>query len=430
MTNPIGSSIFAALAMTSVALAGSNDPKNTNGNGNEPKTPQDGAVKISAEAGKGITVQGDNFRLNLSNRLQVNLGYTNNEGATEDTFGVSMRRARTMLQGDAYKETVHYLVQLEWADDMRYRIAQDDPDNEAGSLGNLLDGILMWDFMKSDDMTMTMRFGQGKTLFGQEATDGAAGLEFIDRGLAARTYSAARSGQLQVVGKMGTGAFRWNAGMLNNDVAAGATGSQRDDSRNLSNEMNFVGGVSFGSGQDEMYQENRNQGALMAADETMWVANLKLAYGQNDDADGFGGAEYDAFTLNASGAAVMGRMHLLGEFFYRDESADTAASIESKSFGWQAQGTYTLEKGPSVQWAGGARLSGVHVTDVDAGANPILWAAALGEATIIEFQVVASAFYSGHNLKTQIGYTLQNVDPDVGNSATNHVFELQSQIIF
>ena len=415
MSNPFGFGIVAALAMTSVALASGNDGKNirTNGNGEEPKPAQDG-VTVSAAAGKGITFAGEGFKLNLVNRIQVNLGYTNNENA-EDTLGVRVRRARTKLSGDAYKDTVHFVLQFEWAD---------------GQTSDINDALMIWDFYKTDDNSMSLRFGQGKTLFGTEATGTSGGLEFIDRARATMVFSNVRSRQAQVVGKVGNGELRWNAGMLNNDVSAAAIGFTGEDSNNASNELNFIAGGSYGTGQDEIYGEGRKQGALKIAEEPMWVANAAIAYGQNDVQDT--GAEYDAFTINGGGAYWTGHVHALAEVFFRDESADRpAAAMESKAFGWQAQGTYTMDPGQTIQWAYGARLTGVHVTDVT-GTGPVLIfnPGTGGEGDILEFQLVASAYYVGHNLKTQFGYTFQDVDPDVGTNSTNHVIELQSQIVF
>jgi hypothetical protein len=406
MTNPIGSGILAALAMTSVALAGGNDDK-TN-----PTAPAQGGV--TAAPGKGITFTGEGFSVNLVNRIQVNFGYTANEGAVEDTLGVNIRRARTKFSGDAYKDTVHFLLQFEWAD---------------GDTSDVLDALILWDFMKSDDMTTTLRFGQGKTLYGTEATGSSAGLEFIDRALATMVFANERSRQAQVVGKMSGGKLRWNAGLLNNDVSNAAIGTT-DDTNNGANELNWIAGLSYGTGQDSLYHEAYKQGALKASEELMWVGNVAIAYGQNDAGDV--GAEYDAFNINAGGVVVSGHIHVLAEIFYRDESVDQGNGTESEAFGWQAQGSYTADAGPTVQWAGGVRLSGVHITDqtVSGTGNPLVFPVLGGEGDILELQLVVSAFYSGHNLKTQFGYTYQKVDPDVGADADNHTVELQSQIVF
>lgn len=414
MSNPLGFGIVAALAMTSVALAGGNDGKNKIPNNDEQAPVQDG-IRVTAAAGKGITFATEGFTLNLVNRIQVNFGFTNFENG-EDTLGVSIRRARTKFSGDAYKDTVHFLMQFEWAD---------------GQTSDINDALILWDFYKTDNGEMSLRFGQGKNLFGTEATGTSAGLEFIDRARATLVFANTRTRQAQIVGKMSGGAFRWNAGLLNGDVSAASIGAGIDDSNNNSNELNWIGGIAYGTGQDEIYGEGRKQGALKVAEETMWVANAAVHYGQNDAADV--GQEYDAFTLNGGGAMWTGHLHFLGEVFIRDESADrTTVAAESQAFGWQAQGSYTADPGPSVQWGYGVRLSGVHVTDVT-GAGTLLFNPGIGgEGDILEIQVVASAFYVGHSLKTQFGYTFQSVDPDAAGVAdsNNHRIELQSQIVF
>lgn len=418
MSNPFGSGIVAALALTSVALAGGNDGK-TNDPKKEPTPPQDG-VTVTAAAGKGITFKAEQFSLNLSNRIQVNLGYSNLENG-EDTLGVSIRRARTKLAGSAYKETVHFLMQFEWAD---------------GQTSDILDALINWDFYKADDYEMSLRFGQAKTLYGTEATGTSSGLEFVDRAIATRTFANTRSRQAQVVGKLGSGNLRWNAGMLNGDVAASAIGAGIDDNNNGSNELNWIVGGAYGSGHDEVYGEGRKQGAIKRAEETMWVVNSAISYGQNDAQD-VGGREYDAFSINGGGAFYTGNFHFLGEVFIRDEDADnTTLAGEATAFGWQGSGSYTAEPGATIQWAYGARLSGVHVTDftaTGAGATPIL-ATVLGggEGDIFELSLMATAYYFGHNLKTQFGYTLTSINPDTAGipDSTNHRVEVQSQIVF
>ena len=411
MTTPIGSGILAALALTSVALAGGNDNKN---NPASEGAPVQGGV--TAAPGKGITFTGEGYSLNLSNRIQVNLGYAANEFA-EDTLGVSIRRARTKLSGSSYKDTVHFLLQFEWAD---------------GDTADVLDALMMWDFMKSDDMTTSLRFGQGKTLYGTEATGSSSGLEFIDRAVATAAVAHERSRQAQVTGKMSGGKMRWNVGLLNNDVAKAAPGVN-DDNNNGSNELNWIAGLSVGSGHDALYGEGYKQGALEASEELMWVANGAVSYGTNDRNEAGVGSEYDALNINAGGVVVTGHIHGLAEVFYRNDSIDTGAGIETKAFGWQAQGTYTADAGPSVQWGGGLRASGVSVTDakqVGVGGIGAFAPGFAGEGDIFEIEVVMSAFYAGHNLKTQFGYTFQSIKPDVGVDATNHVLELQSQIVF
>ena len=413
MTTPIGSGILAALALTSVALAGGNDNKN---NPASEGAPVQGGV--TAAPGKGITFTGEGYSLNLSNRIQVNLGYTAMEFG-EDTLGVRIRRARTKLSGSSYKDTVHFLMQLEWAD---------------GDTADIIDALMMWDFMKSDDMKTSLRFGQGKTLYGTEATGSSSGLEFIDRAVATQVFANERSRQAQVVGEMSGGKMRWNAGLLNNDVAKAAPGVN-DDNNNGSNELNWIAGLSYGSGHDALYGEGYKQGALKASEELMWVANGAVSYGTNDRNEAGVGSEYDALNVNAGGAFVTGHIHGLAEVFYRNDSIDSGGGIETKAFGWQAQGTFTADPGPSVQWGGGLRASGVSITDAkQVGVGGISAFAPgfglVGEGDIFEIEVVMSAFYAGHNLKTQFGYTFQSVKPDVGVDATNHTLELQSQIVF
>lgn len=418
MSNPIGFGIVAALALTSVAMAGGNDDEKKT-NKNEPTPAQDN-VTVTAAPGKGITFRAENFNLNLSNRIQVNLGYTEANKGIRDNLGVRIRRARTKMEGSAYKDTVHFLMQFEWAD---------------GQTSDINDALITWDLFKADDYAMSLRFGQGKTLFGTEGTGTSSGLEFVDRALATGVFGNVRTRQAQLVGKVGSGNLRWNAGLMNGDVAAAAIGSGIDDSNNGGTQLNWILGLAYGTGQDEIYGEHRKQGALQRADEPMWVANAAIHYGSNDSGD-VGGREYNAFTINGGGAFYTGNLHFLGEVFIRDEDADnTTLAGESTAFGWQGSGSYTAEPGPTIQWAYGVRLSGVHVSKYTAtggAAIPILVTPLGGEGNIFEVSVMASAYYFGHNLKTQFGYTFRSVDPDTATvpDPNSHTFEVQSQIVF
>lgn len=426
MSNPIGSGIVAALALSSAVLAGGNGDENKNGKKPPPApAPQEpGATTVTAAAGDGITFKGDNFKLNLANRIQVNFGYTNTDNAREDTLGVRVRRARTKLEGSAYKDTVHFLMQFEWAD---------------SQTNDIVDALITWDFYKSEDYEMALLLGQAKTLFGTEATGSSGGLEFIDRAVATQLLANTRSRQAQVMGKLGSGHLRWNAGLLNNDVSAAAVGAG-EDGNNASTELNWILGVAYGTGQDEIYYTKRKQGAIKRAEEAMWVANASIHYGNNDRND-VAGIAYDAVTLNGGGALWVGGMHFLADLFVRTEdAANGALAGEANALGWQASGSYTMEPGPSIQWGFGLRFSGVHVTGYDANAvgPPPILATGLGatglggEGNIFEFSAVASAYYFGHNLKTQFGYTFRMLDPDTNGvpDPNSHTLELQSQIVF
>lgn len=418
MINPFGSGIIAALAMTTVAFAGGGEPGSDGGERGAPPVAQDGGVKVSAKAGKGVTFETDGFKLNLKNRIQVNFAFRNIDSG-EDTLGVSIRRARTAFSGSAYKDTVHFYVQMEWADN---------------DTSDILDGLIFWDFWKSDEGSLALQFGQGKTLYGIEATGTSSALEFVDRARATTTFANRRSRQAQVLGKFDEGRLRFNAGLLNNDVAASVI-NQGDDTNNASNELNWIVGAALGSGHDDMYGTKYTQGSLENSEETEWVVSGALSYGQNDSND-VSGLEYDVINVNGGGALKQGHLHVMGEVFIREEDPDQGN--KASSLGWQAQGSWTLDPGTNgTQWALGARLSGVSIDDPSLVFNPGLGTITAGGFTffnsgdILEIQVVASAYYAAHNLKTQIGYTYQNVDPDNAPSDfTNHVVEVQSQIVF
>jgi hypothetical protein len=272
--------------------------------------------------------------------------------------------------------------------------------------------------------------GQGKSLYGKEWTGSSQYLEFVDRSVASMTMANARSRQAQILGKFDEGRLRVNGGLMNNDVAAGALGND-DDANNNGVELNGIIGAQIGSGQDEMYGVRYSQAALTNSEELMWVAGAAVSYGQNDRFD-VAAVEYDALNVNAHAAIKQGHLHALGEIFIREEDQDVPGGPDVSSFGWLGQASWTLDPGPTVQWGAGVRLSGVTIDDpgglLRTNATAISGVNLTGD--VFEFQVVGNAFYHGHELKTQVGYTLQNFDPDGASSATNHIIELQTQVVF
>jgi hypothetical protein len=77
-----------------------------------------------------------------------------------------------------------------------------------------------------------------------------------------------------------------------------------------------------------------------------------------------------------------------------------------------------------MQWALGLRVAMIDTDDtaVFLGGTP-------GELT--DISAVLNAFYHGHACKTQVEYTLQDVQPDGAiPDATNHIIRVQFQLLF
>jgi hypothetical protein len=52
------------------------------------------------------------------------------------------------------------------------------------------------------------------------------------------------------------------------------------------------------------------------------------------------------------------------------------------------------------------------------------------EGEILEITASINGFYHEHNMKTQLSYTWQKVDPDTGTDADNNILEVLFQLLF
>ncbi len=97
---------------------------------------------------------------------------------------------------------------------------------------------------------------------------------------------------------------------------------------------------------------------------------------------------------------------------------------------------YLLEKSgdSAIQWGLGLRYNMIETDEgaVGSGVDYLTGAqgigATLGDAT--EISVVVNAFYHGHACKTQIEWTMQDLEPTGGADTTNHLLRIGFQLEF
>lgn len=360
---------------------------------------------VRAAAGDGVTIEEGTFKLNIKNKIQLRFAYTDNDNSPPavpprtDTATFSVPRARTYLSGSVWDPSITWRLSVEY--------------NEAASIK---DAWVRWNFweQESSHSTIGIRMGQQKPHFGRVAMQSAFAQEFVDRDMAATTFSAARARGLQVLGDhIEGGKLHWSAGAWNTDTASGLQFSG-EETNNGDNELNFHVEAHFdpwGDMGDESYTSGdleRTQNIKASFGAGYWLGNERVATtgGVQDD-------EVSSINLNAA-MKYMG-FHALGELFLREDDTQNVAGGSVDSLGWNVQGSYTLAPNAKGHQIGfGLRLTQFEVSDnVPAGIGlgyPVLGGL---KGEVQDITVGVSDFYKGHNMKTQLDVTFRKIDPDL-----------------
>lgn len=383
----------------------------------------------SAKPGSGVTYDGgDAFGLNLRNRLQVHWTYANNEDA-DDSNTFDVRRARTSFSGHVFNRNIMYFLMFDAAD---------------SSTGNIKAGWAQWNFSSSDSGKVGLRAGQSKTMFGLEATGTSAGLWFVERSLASRSFADSYSQGAWLNGVMAENKFRWAVGAMNTDTAGamnpGTYTDVGEETSNSDNELSYVFSANFDPLGDffggKQTAESWRQGDWRTDDNSLkGTVGVGLALGNGRDPSRAADTrDVESTSLNLNTAWTVNRINLLGEYFMRTDDLQGAVQDEEEPKGWAVSAGYLLEKSgdSKLQYALGVRICMLESDAGNDGTVDYIGGALLStEADITEISAVLNAFYHGHACKTQIEYTWQDVDPSGGaSSATNHILRVGFQIEF
>ena len=424
MTNTIGS-LLALAVTTSIALA--------NGGGEDPKNAFQ--EKSGWKPGSGINLaDSDEFKLNLSNLIQVGYNYAQyggksvgNDDATipkgsQSSFDVA--HVRTTLSGHAFGKNLLYKLQIESAG------ANANSDNATvDSTSILRDAWAQWNFL-ADANTVGLRMGQSKSGFGLESTGTLGGLYFVERSSASETFSGLRSRGAWLYGSHMENKVRWNAGLQNGDVAGRALGRVVEAGGNADNpnsQLNVVGNVSFDPLGDTTGGKNNQyvmQGDLDGAKALLGTIGAGIMIGNEVVANGTNDIGDDVTTYNLNTAWMLGSgFTAQAEFFSRAD--DLANTVTRDTEGYYGMLTYTLAKAGNsdMQWGVGVRYSSVELVDV---------ATTNTDLSANEFSIVANAFYHGHACKTQIELTTVDTDNSNAPSSTDndYLVRVQFQLMF
>ncbi|MCY2957730.1 MAG: hypothetical protein NT107_11915 [Planctomycetota bacterium] len=432
MTNTIGS-LLALAVTTSIALA--------NGGGEDPKNAFQ--EKSGWKPGSGINLaDSDEFKLNLSNLIQVGYNYAQYGGKSKGNDGETIPKGsrssfdvahvRTTLSGHAFGKNLLYKLQIESAG------ANANFDNATVDNTSILrDAWAQWNFL-ADANTVGLRMGQSKSGFGLESTGTLGGLYFVERSSASETFSGLRSRGAWLYGSHMENKVRWNAGLQNGDVAGAAfreTATGRHiveaggNADNPNSQLNVVGNVSFDPLGDTTGGKNNQyvmQGDLDGAKALLGTIGAGIMIGNEVVTDGTPANDVgdDVTTYNLNTAWMFGSgFTAQAEFFSRAD--DLANTVTRDKEGYYGMLTYTLAKAGNsdMQWGVGVRYSSVELvnvatTNTDVSAN--------------EFSIVANAFYHGHACKTQIELTTVDTDNSntTGSTDNDYLVRVQFQLMF
>ncbi|MEC7583815.1 MAG: hypothetical protein VYE77_05815 [Planctomycetota bacterium] len=399
-------SILALAVTTSLAFA--------NGGGDDEKKKNPYSLKNTGwTPGSGITVIDDDaMSMHIGGRIQAGFQYDDyNEAAELDGYSdvatFDVERARVKMSGHIVNEHLTYLLQLE----------------ATNNFDNVKDAWAHWNFWNNEGNHIGVRLGQGKPYYGLEASGSSAALWFTDRSLATEVFSNLRSTGAIFTGHHMENKLRWSAGLQNGTVAAASTFDRGDSYENQDTQLNIVAHVSFDPLGDMMNggsNLNFKQGDLAHNGELKGTVGLGYAKGNNTYRTLAGTAAVNSNSYNVNSAWRFGNgLSAQAEFFGRTDEEVHDTSFSEDSDGYYAQVGYSMAHNPDamVQWGFGLRYSMIDLqANPESPGNTTFMAPNLveGPGTISDISIVATAFYTGHNAKTQIQYSMGEYEPDAG----------------
>ncbi|MCA8971089.1 MAG: hypothetical protein KDC95_14955 [Planctomycetes bacterium] len=416
MRSRTGISLLAAAFMTPLALANGNGPNSSDELDNISLPALRTDASVSFKPGHGFRVDGgDEYSLNLTNRIQAGWRYSNLDmGQDQMTF--YGRRVRSELSGHVFGKETRYFIQLEWA---------------SGG-GNTLDTYIEQDLWSNDEWSLIGRAGQMKPLYGKEATGWGTYLFFTERSLAARTLTSEGRvlGGLAELRGMDDHFFA-HLGIFNAGYAGGSAFNSGFWQQNSDNEMNYTVGAryEFGENMGDLWfaqgDLDRSEELRASIHGNLWIGNERAtAGGQTGDVD--------VFAFNVGGAVKTGGISGLAEYFgwSGDPDFNAGANNDQGANGFNVQVTYTAD----ANWGFGGRVSMVSVdapaTLGGTGGNlmTIQSAGGLGGGTtlagkgdVTEFSLGVSRFFNAHDRKLQADITFQNTDPSGGGGSQDNI---------
>ena len=308
------------------------------------------------ELGRGLTFasQDGGNSMTVGGQVQVGYGWAEN-AAGDSAVSQFSTDARLRVGGSVMDGKASYFVQM-------------NPNDGGQNANNLVDAWVGWQLQDN----INLRFGQQKMRSGLSADTSANDTDFetATRSIATNFFANGRATGALLEGNGMEGRLNWHFGVANDGTAQG-DGQGNDDT-----DMMITAGASFGSHAGN--SEDWSEGDLARSGDMQWIAGATIT------ADNGSVANDNSTTINVFGGLKMGNgLAAQLEWWTRDlDAADTSDD------GGYAQVSYTLPKSGNMQPGFVARWS---VVGGDSFADDIT-----------EIVVGANAYYSAHNLKTQL----------------------------
>jgi phosphate-selective porin OprO/OprP len=372
--------------------------------------------RVEWRDGKTRFTLGDNFYMEMSNRIQPRFTYEMPDdsvrlagtGAAGDTKGsFRIRRAKFKLEGWFYKPNLEFELQMNW------------PDVNNTPPGQFLeDANIDWDISKKK--TFRVRFGQFKAPFGRQQLTSSGAQQFVDRSLQDARFNDARETGIALWGTLGTNKVDWRFMVSNGN---GRTQTANDNDKYLISGRvmwQAIGNTrmnQWGSGllltEGDLGDSAANNGPLLAV--AFQASNNNRFNVLTTPALNLNNTTYDAdYTFKYKGFASV------AEGAWRDSEPQTGEKFKTKGFLWQASYAW---KAPGIAGSSFWELAGRYLW-IDPSDR-------VGNNDQTEIGAAFSYYYNKHNLKVQADFRqIKDEAANSGRGTKNKEFRLQTQFIF
>ena len=378
-----------------------------------PKAP---VQRVEWRDGKTRFTLGDNFYLEMSNRIQprftlempddaVQLAGTGGKGDSKPSF--RLRRAKFKLEGWFYKPWLEYEIQMNW------------PDVNNTPPGQFLeDADIDLDLSKHHSKAFRLRFGQFKAPYGRQQITSSGAQQFVDRAIQDARFNDARETGFAVWGTLLTNKIDWRA-MASNGNGRTQTANDNDKFLYTARVMwQAVGNVRMNQWASGALLTEGDLGDSAAAN-----GPLLAVAGQYSNNDRFNattavdqrnrtwGADY---TFKYKGFASVAEADWRNTKLEQGPGFDQNGYLVQASYAWKAPGIVG-----SSFWEIALRYVKIDPTDLTPNNDQT------------EIGAAFNYYYNRHNLKLQADWRqIKDDGANAGAGTKNNEFRFQTQFIF
>jgi phosphate-selective porin len=374
----------------------------------EVKRPSAPPLNIAWRDGKTRMTIGNNFYLELSNRVQVRYSHIfpddavklpGTEAAGDSQGSFRIRRAKLKFEGWFYKPYLQYEVQMNW------------PGISSANLANFLeDANINWDVTKGKKQFM-IKVGQYKVPFGLQELISSGSQQFVDRALVSNVYFRGRDTGASVWGVLGNNKFEYRAGLFNGN---GLTRPINDNDKfqwNARVSFQPNGAVPLGTYSGAHQSESDFESKALGKP----IFVIGAAFEQND-------LRFVATDLKTNLKSTLYTVDVM--FKHRGFSATGAytwgerepqeINVKFDTSGWYGQAGYFLKP---EKWELAFRYGETEPSS------------AVSADKVTEIRGALNYFYARHALKVQLDYGQIKTETSSGDRKSNEL-RIQTQFVF